>query len=114
MIVARGTNEPRGQGKAGLVADMVAARVRGSVSVAVDYPASAFGSGPFYPQSVSIGIRDTKNKIETYVDECGDQSRIVLIGFSQGGNVMTDTLAGGILKPAPLSERYRKYSESSL
>lgn len=112
MIVARGTNEPRGQGKAGLVAEMVAARVRGSVSVAVDYPATAFGSGPIYPQSVTIGIEDTKEKIEDYVARCGDKSRIVLIGFSQGGNVITDTLAGGVLKPAPLSPEYQKYSKS--
>lgn len=112
MIVARGTNEPVGQGKSGQISEMVAARVPGSKSVAVDYPASAFGTGPIYPQSVTIGIQDTKRKIEAYVANCGENSRIVLIGFSQGGNVITDTLSGGILKPAPLADEYRKYSQS--
>lgn len=110
MIVARGTNEPVGQGKSGQIANMVAARVPGSASVAVDYPATAFGTGPIYPQSVTLGIKDTKRKIEDYVATCGDKSRIALIGFSQGGNVITDTLSGGILKPSPLEAKYRRYS----
>ncbi|KAJ4159472.1 uncharacterized protein LMH87_008372 [Akanthomyces muscarius] len=109
MIVARGTYEARGQGKTGEVAKLVAAQVPGSVSVAVDYPASAFGGGPIYPESVTEGIIDTKQKIQDYVDSCGDKSRIVLMGFSQGANVITDTLAGGILKPSPLSAEYGKY-----
>lgn len=114
MIVARGTNEPEGQGKAGQVADMVAARIPNSASVAVDYPATAFGGGVTYPESVTEGINDTKKKIQDYVAMCGDAARIVLIGFSQGANVMTDTLSGGILKPSPLSQEYQKYSQSSL
>lgn len=114
MIVARGTYEPKGQGKTGEVAKLVAARVPGSVSVAVDYPASALGGGPIYPESVTRGINDTKQKIQDYVDSCGENSRIVLMGFSQGGNVITDTLAGGVLKPAPLSAEYHKYSKAPI
>ena len=54
----------------------------------------------------------TINKIEAYVDNCGSDSQIALIGYSQGGNVMTDVLAGGVDKPAPLSDQYRQNSKS--
>ncbi|XWW99709.1 hypothetical protein V2A60_007721 [Cordyceps javanica] len=115
MIVARGTGEAVGQGKAGSVAALVAARVPGSASVAVDYPASALKRDlqalqdrALYPASVAAGINDTKKKIQDYVAQCGDASKIALIGFSQGGNVMTDLLAGGVLKPAPLDPKYYK------
>lgn len=113
MIVARGTGEATGEGKPAQVADLVAARVPNSVSVAVDYPATALKKRALYPASVTDGINDTKQKIEDYVAACGDGSRIALIGFSQGGNVMTDLLAGGVLKPAPLSEKYRQNSQST-
>ncbi|KAM3513042.1 hypothetical protein MY11210_003347 [Beauveria gryllotalpidicola] len=120
LIVARGTGEAVGQGKPGQVADLVAARVPGSASVAVDYPATAIKrrrsssssssvvSRALYPFSVARGISDTKKKIQDYVAQCGNSSKIALVGFSQGGNVMTDLLAGGILKPAPLDAKYYK------
>ena len=111
MIVARGTNEPAGQGKTSQVAQMVAAQIPGSVSVAVDYPATAFKKRSLYPESVKAGIEDTIKKIHDYVAACGASSRIVLMGWSQGGNVMTDTLAGGVLKPDPLGDEYHQYSE---
>ncbi|KAF1736570.1 Acetylxylan esterase 2 [Beauveria bassiana] len=121
LIVARGTGEAVGKGKPGQVADLVAKRVPGSFSVAVDYPATAIKrrsssvssvssvfSRALYPFSVARGINDTKKKIQDYVAQCGTSSKIALVGFSQGGNVMTDLLAGGVLKPAPLDPRYYK------
>jgi len=107
MIVARGSDEDPGEGKPGEVATAVAAQIPGSGSVAVDYPASIID--PIYPSSVSDGIKDTINKIHAYVDACGSASRIVLIGYSQGGNVVTDTLAGGVDKPAPIATSYSQY-----
>ncbi len=114
MIVARGTGEAVGEGKPGQVAALVAARVPGSASVAVDYPASALrrrAANVIYPASVTAGINDTKKKIQDYVAQCGAGSKIALIGYSQGGNVMTDLLVGGVLKPAPLDDKYHKNSE---
>ncbi|ATY58965.1 acetyl xylan esterase [Cordyceps militaris] len=115
MLVARGTNEDAGEGVSAQVSALVAARVPGSASVAVDYPATALKhrrrsvvARVFYPASVSQGISDAKKKIQDYVAQCGDGSRIALIGFSQGGNVMTDLLAGGLLQPAPLDAKYLK------
>lgn len=108
MIVARGSTEDPGEGKPGEVADAVTAQIPDSGSVAVDYPASILD--PPYPESVSDGITDTINKVHDYVDACGSDSRIVLIGYSQGGNIMTDALAGGVDKPDPLDTSYTKYS----
>ena len=108
MIVGRGSDEAAGEGEPGVVATAVAAAIPDSGSVAVDYPASIFD--PPYFDSVSDGITDTINKIESYVNACGASSRIALIGYSQGGNVMTDVLAGGVDKPTPISPSYAKYS----
>ncbi|OAA59347.1 acetyl xylan esterase [Cordyceps fumosorosea ARSEF 2679] len=119
MIVARGSGEPVGQGKPGNVAALVAQRVPGSASVAVDYPASILKRDEelegrnveprvLYPVSVSDGITDTKKKVQDYVAKCGNASKIALIGFSQGGNVITDMLVGGVLKPAPIDDKYLK------
>ena len=111
MIVGRGSTEDPGEGKPGAVADAVAALIPDSASVAVDYPASIID--PPYPESVSDGIDDTIDKIHTYVDACGADSNIVLIGYSQGGNIMTDVLAGGVAKPDPLDPSYAQYSTLS-
>lgn len=111
IIVARGSNEAPGEGKPGQVADLIEQMVPGSYSVAVDYPATIIADDSSYPSSVTDGINDTENKITSYVAACGSDSRIVLIGYSQGGNVMTDVLAGGVDKPAPIGEQYRQNSE---
>ncbi|KAF1985011.1 carbohydrate esterase family 5 protein [Aulographum hederae CBS 113979] len=105
IIVARGSNEDPGEGKAGQVATLIENSVPGSDSVAVDYPA-AICCDDLYPGSVSDGIDNTISQIESYVASC-PSARIVLVGYSQGGNVMTDVLAGGVLKPDPIGEQYR-------
>lgn len=110
MIVARGSNEPAGEGRIAAVTSAVKQQVPGSISVAVDYPASILG-GTLYPESVVKGINDAKKKVQDYVAACGANSHIVLLGYSQGGNVMSDMLAGGVLKPAPLDTSYHKYSK---
>lgn len=109
MIVARGSDESPGEGKPGEVADIVASRLPGSGSVAVDYPASI--ADPVYSSSVTDGINDAKSKIESYVAACGGSSKIALIGYSQGGNVMTDVLAGGVDKPDPIDPSLAQYSK---
>ncbi|USW49394.1 Putative cutinase/acetylxylan esterase, alpha/Beta hydrolase [Septoria linicola] len=108
ILVARGSNQPVGEGTVGPVANLVEARVAGSYSHAIDYPATIIALDSNYITSVVDGIEDTKASIEAYVAACGASSRIALIGYSQGGNVMTDTLAGGTGKPAPIAEQYRQ------
>ncbi|KAI1199404.1 carbohydrate esterase family 5 protein [Nemania serpens] len=107
MIVARGSNEDPGEGRLSQVTSLVKSMVPGSTSVAVDYPATIFDDGT-YPVSVYEGIDDAIAKIQAYVSACGSSSKIALLGYSQGGNVMTDALAGGVLKPDPIAEKYRK------
>ncbi|PPJ58689.1 hypothetical protein CBER1_03984 [Cercospora berteroae] len=108
VLVARGSNQPVGEGTVGPVANLVEAQVAGSYSHAIDYPATIIALDSNYVTSVVDGIEDTKQSIEDYVAACGSNSRIALIGYSQGGNVMTDTLAGGTGKPAPIAEQYRQ------
>lgn len=47
-----------------------------------------------YCHSVEVGINSTHAALEDYVARCPDAS-IVLSGFSQGGQVVGDALAGG-------------------
>ncbi|KAI0391749.1 carbohydrate esterase family 5 protein [Xylariaceae sp. FL0594] len=108
MIAARGSTQDPGEGSIAQVTTLVKALVPGSVSVAVDYPATIFDDGT-YPASVTKGIKDTISKVHEYVDTCGASSKVVLLGYSQGGNIMTDALAGGVLKPDPLTSAYTQY-----
>ncbi|MBE7180837.1 MAG: cutinase family protein [Terriglobus roseus] len=113
IISARGSNEDPGEGKVSEVSTLIKNAVPDSVSVAVDYPAAIISSDSTYPASVTDGINDTIEKIHSYVDTCGASSKIVLLGYSQGGNVHTDVLAGGVDKPDPLTDDYRPYSKCS-
>ncbi|KAK4505128.1 hypothetical protein PRZ48_003091 [Zasmidium cellare] len=108
IIVARGSNQPAGEGSPGEVGNMIEALVADSYSVAVNYPAVIIDLDDNYFSSVIEGIEDTKAKIQDYVAACGASSRIALLGYSQGGNVVTDTLAGGTGKPDPIGEEYRQ------
>lgn len=111
IISARGSNEDPGEGVVGQVSTLIKAAVADSTSVAVDYPAAIISTTSIYPESVTDGINDAIDKITTYVDTCGSDSQVVLLGYSQGGNVMTDALAGGVDKPEPLSDAYKANSE---
>ncbi|EMF15189.1 carbohydrate esterase family 5 protein [Sphaerulina musiva SO2202] len=108
ILVARGSNQPEGEGSVGPVANLIEAQLAGSYSHAIDYPATIISWESNYFSSVEDGIEDTKKSIQEYVAACGEDARIALIGYSQGGNVMTDTLAGGTGKPEPIAESYRK------
>ena len=109
MIIARGSNEEAGEGRPSIVADLVAAAIPGSGRVAVDYPATI--TGPLYPTSVTEGINDAIEKITAYVDACGSGAKIALLGYSQGGNVMTNVLAGGVAKPDPITPAVASHSK---
>lgn len=107
IIAARGTTEAAGYGSIISVVNSVLNEIPGSGSIALDYPATYLI--PIYSESVTKGIKTMISLIETYVDTCG--GKIVLVGYSQGGNVITDILAGGVDKPAVLSSKYAAYSE---
>ncbi|KAF2670782.1 putative acetylxylan esterase 2 precursor [Microthyrium microscopicum] len=102
VIGARGSEEDAGFGSTASVVNGVLAAIPNSGSIALDYPASVFD--PVYPDSVTDGINTLISLIKNYADSCS--GKIVLVGFSQGANVITDALAGGVDKPTPLSPSY--------
>lgn len=105
IIGARGSDEDPGYGSVGSVVSSVLSAIPNSGAIALDYPASVID--PLYPDSVTDGINTIVSLIQNYVNSCG--GKIVLVGFSQGANVITDTLAGGVDKPTPISPSYAAY-----
>jgi acetylxylan esterase len=106
VIGARGSDEAAGFGSVASVVSSVLSAVPNSGSIALNYPASVLD--PLYDDSVTDGINTMISLVQTYVDDCGGE--IVLTGFSQGANVITDMLAGGVDKPTPLAPSYAAYS----
>ncbi|KAK2859916.1 hypothetical protein FQN49_004584 [Arthroderma sp. PD_2] len=91
MIVARGTNEDPGEGPQMAISDAIEKMLPGMAdSVALDYPASIF---PTYAKSVATGVTNMKNMITEYAARC-PESKIVLMGYSQGAQVIGDMLCG--------------------
>lgn len=107
IIHARGSTQTYEASSVNPVVNRILAGVPGSTAEQVQFPATIIADDSFYSTSVRAGIVDTIDKIERYVDACGDSSRIVLLGYSQGGNVVTSALAGGLVKWLPLNPKYR-------
>jgi hypothetical protein len=89
VIVARGTFEPQGYGLQQIPLNAILAKIPGSSSSAVVYPAS-----PAVSDSIAAGIKDTQQQITDYYNAC-PQGKIVLMGYSQGASVVGNALAGG-------------------
>ncbi|KAJ3543417.1 hypothetical protein NM208_g3587 [Fusarium decemcellulare] len=90
MIVARGSDEPVGTGSSGLIAKGVAKKISGSHILGLDYPARSTE----YEKSERQGAYAMHSAIVNYHKDCPD-SRIALIGYSQGAQVASDVLCGG-------------------
>ncbi|GAA5902568.1 hypothetical protein JCM6882_009319 [Rhodosporidiobolus microsporus] len=90
MIVARASTEPPGEGIIGAVADDVKQQVPGSDSVAVDYPATLSN----YANSEAQGVSAMQDLLEEYAAACPG-SKVVLMGYSQGAQVVGDVISGG-------------------
>jgi acetylxylan esterase len=108
VIVARASGEAPGEGIIGEVAKNVTAAIPGSDSIPVPYPAT-FGD---YFASETYGVGNMTNVITSYVDACPD-AKLVLLGYSQGAQVLLDTLCGQSEvifqdKNAPLADKYAK------
>jgi hypothetical protein len=89
MIVARGSTEAVGLGRIGVVAGNVSHLVPGSSVSPVVYPAT-FDA---YFVSEGTGVIAMTTMIKAYTDACPD-SKIALIGYSQGGQVAMDVVCG--------------------
>ncbi|KAJ4174433.1 hypothetical protein NW754_004851 [Fusarium falciforme] len=92
LVVARGTGEEKGAGITGEVAEDVADRVKGSIVEPLDYPATFLD--PDYDESEAAGVKAMTELLTNYHSSCPD-GKIAVFGYSQGGQVATDTFCGG-------------------
>ncbi|RSL93371.1 hypothetical protein CDV31_014753 [Fusarium ambrosium] len=92
LVVARGTGEEKGAGITGEVAEDVADRVKGSIVEPLDYPATFLD--PAYDESEADGVEAMTELLTNYHSSCPD-GKIAVFGYSQGGQVATDTFCGG-------------------
>ncbi|EKJ74443.1 hypothetical protein NXS19_007371 [Fusarium pseudograminearum] len=92
MIAARGTNEEKGSGRIGEIAEAVAKRINGSHVYGLDYPASF--QDPAYEDSESDGVKKLKDILGSYFYQC-PKNKVAVFGYSQGGQVASDVFCGG-------------------
>jgi hypothetical protein len=89
MIVARASLEAAGEGIIGAVVTQVQSSIPGSDSEAVIYPATLNN----YVSSESAGVAGMQSLITSYEARC-PSSKIALLGYSQGAQVVGDVLCG--------------------
>ncbi|KAB8298909.1 hypothetical protein EYC80_001066 [Monilinia laxa] len=91
IITARASTEAAGEGAIGTLAAAIQSGTSQTVTrTSVSYPALL---NPYAP-SVASGVAAMKADLIAAVDACPDQ-KIVLLGYSQGAECISDTLAGG-------------------
>ncbi|KAJ4397855.1 hypothetical protein N0V93_002092 [Gnomoniopsis smithogilvyi] len=89
MIVARASLEKPGPGVIGGVATQVVQQLPGSDIVSVDYPATLEN----YTSSEAAGVKAMTTLLTDYASRCPN-SKIVMMGYSQGAQVAADVLCG--------------------
>ncbi|QSZ32158.1 hypothetical protein DSL72_001729 [Monilinia vaccinii-corymbosi] len=108
IITARASTEAAGEGAIGSLAAAIEGNTRQSVTrTSVVYPALL---DPYAP-SVASGVAAMKADLVAAVEAC-PQQKIVLLGYSQGAECISDTLAGGgggLLGAATAAVDYAKY-----
>lgn len=92
IIAARGTGEEEGPGISGELADRVIEQINGSEVDGLDYPASI--ADPDYFSSATEGADEMREVVRQYAEDCPD-TKIVIIGYSQGAQVATNAFCGG-------------------
>lgn len=90
IITARASTEAPGEGIIGEVADGIADSNSDVTREAVDYPAKLFP----YDSSSEQGTQALNEQLTAYVDNC-PESKVVLLGYSQGAHIIGDVLCGG-------------------
>ncbi|TGO63828.1 hypothetical protein BOTNAR_0095g00260 [Botryotinia narcissicola] len=94
---ARETTAPAGFGTAGVVVNLILAAHSGATSEAINYPACGGQSscgGVSYGNSVVAGVAAVAAAVNKYNTEC-PSTKLVLVGYSQGGEIMDDAFCGG-------------------
>ncbi|OTA64796.1 carbohydrate esterase family 5 protein [Hypoxylon sp. EC38] len=88
---ARETTAPPGFGSASTVVDLVQQANNGATSESIVYPAAG---GNVYAASVTAGVAAVANQTSTFNQMC-PESKIVMVGYSQGAQIIDDAFCGG-------------------
>ncbi|ESZ91750.1 putative acetyl xylan esterase (Axe1) [Sclerotinia borealis F-4128] len=94
---ARETTVSPGYGTAGVVINLILAAHSGATSEAIVYPACGGQSscgGVSYGNSVVQGVAAVAAAVNAYNTQC-PSTQLVLVGYSQGGQIMDDAFCGG-------------------
>ncbi|UDD65977.1 hypothetical protein AFCA_013138 [Aspergillus flavus] len=95
LIVARQSTSWPGEGRMKELADHIKQQLPSSDSEALQYP--AYGDIWRYRSSVFTGDKAMVTAITTYTSRCPD-SKIGLLGYSQGAHIIGDILCGSIVE----------------
>jgi acetylxylan esterase len=93
---ARETTVSPGFGSSGTVVNMITQTYSGSTSEAINYPACGGQSscgGVSYGNSVKQGVSAVVSAVNAFNKKCPNTS-LVLVGYSQGGQIFDDALCG--------------------
>ncbi|KFY52765.1 hypothetical protein V496_08191 [Pseudogymnoascus sp. VKM F-4515 (FW-2607)] len=94
---ARETTVSPGYGTAGVVVNLVLGAQSGSTAEAIVYPACGGQSscgGISYGNSVQQGVRAVASAVNAFNTRCPN-TKLVLVGYSQGGQIFDDAFCGG-------------------
>ena len=94
---ARETTTPQGYGSAGAFIDMITAAYPGTTSEAIVYPACGGGSscgGIAYGDSANEGTAAVASAVNSFYQQC-PTTQLILVGYSQGGQIMDNAFCGG-------------------
>jgi Cutinase len=88
LIVARGSDEPQGEGLIGALAKKVKSNIPGATDEALVYPASNVSPLDKYIESMGNGTVALKEAITHYATNC-PKSKLVLLGYSQVSSLVS-------------------------
>ncbi|OBT68397.1 hypothetical protein VE03_02813 [Pseudogymnoascus sp. 23342-1-I1] len=94
---ARETTVSPGYGTAGVVVNLVLGAHSGSTAEAIVYPACGGQSscgGVSYANSVQQGVQAVASAVNAFNTRC-PSTQLVLVGYSQGGQIFDDAFCGG-------------------
>ncbi|KAJ7099464.1 Acetylxylan esterase At 0.90 angstrom resolution [Mycena belliarum] len=94
---ARETTAPPGFGTAASVVSSITNAFAGSTSEVINYPAcggQASCGGVSYANSVLQGVAAVTNQVNSFNARCPN-TVLVLVGYSQGGQIFDDAFCGG-------------------
>ncbi|KAK3935715.1 acetylxylan esterase precursor [Diplogelasinospora grovesii] len=94
---ARETTAPAGYGSSSTVVNLILNAHPGATSEAISYPACGGQSscgGVSYANSANAGTAAVASAVNSFYSQC-PSTQLVLVGYSQGGQIMDNALCGG-------------------